>query len=85
MPRTARVAPGGTVFHVLNPGAGKMRLFLKDADFEAFQRTIVRLLESRPMRICGCSASGPWPIRETGPIWSTGRKRRRRWKPSGAA
>jgi len=29
-----------------------MRLFLKDADFEAFERTIEKALESRPMRIC---------------------------------
>jgi REP element-mobilizing transposase RayT len=29
-----------------------MRLFLKDADFEAFERTIEKTLESRPMRIC---------------------------------
>jgi hypothetical protein len=27
MPRTARVAPGGMVFHVLNRGVGRMQLF----------------------------------------------------------
>jgi hypothetical protein len=36
MPRTARQAPGGTVFHVLNRGVGRMRLFEKDGDYEAF-------------------------------------------------
>ena len=40
------------MFHVLNRGVGRMRLFLKDADFEAFERTIEKTLESRPMRIC---------------------------------
>jgi len=40
------------VFHVLNRGVGRMRLFLEDADFEAFERNIERTLESRPMRIC---------------------------------
>jgi hypothetical protein len=35
MPRTARMAPGGVLFHVLNRGVGRVRLFLKDADFEA--------------------------------------------------
>ena len=38
-----------------------MRLFLKDADFEAFERAIVKTLESRPMRICSyCLMSNPW-------------------------
>ena len=33
MPRTARYAPEGMIFHVLNRGVGRMRLLLKDADF----------------------------------------------------
>jgi putative transposase len=38
-----------------------MRLFLKEADFEAFERTIEKTLESRPMRICGyCLLSNHW-------------------------
>jgi putative transposase len=38
-----------------------MRLFLKDADFEAFERTIQKTLESRPMRICAyCLMSNHW-------------------------
>lgn len=32
MPRTARITPGGMVFHVLNRGVGRMRLFKKDRD-----------------------------------------------------
>lgn len=48
-------------FHVLNRGVGRMRLFLKDADFEAFERTIEKTLESRPMRICSyCLMSSHW-------------------------
>jgi hypothetical protein len=27
MPRTARVAPGGMVFHVINRGVGRMQIF----------------------------------------------------------
>ena len=30
MPRVARLAPGGMVFHVLNGGVGRMTLFEKD-------------------------------------------------------
>ncbi len=52
MPRTARVAPGGMVFHVLNRGVGRMRLFGKDRDFEAFEEIIEKTLKSCPMRIC---------------------------------
>ena len=44
MPRPARVAPGGMIFHVLNRGVGRMRLFLKDADFEAFERVFEKTL-----------------------------------------
>jgi putative transposase len=51
------------VFHVLNRGVGRMRLFLKDADFEAFERNIQKTLESRPMRICGyCLMSNHWHL-----------------------
>jgi hypothetical protein len=39
------------LFHVLNRGVGRMRLFLKDADFEAFERMLEKTLETRPMRI----------------------------------
>lgn len=61
MPRTARHAPGGMVFHVLNRGVGRMRLFLKDADFEAFERIVEKTLETCPMRICAyCLLSNHW-------------------------
>ena len=63
MPRTARVTPGGMVFHVLNRGVGRMRLFLKDADFEAFERIIEKTLESCPMRTCAyCLMSNHWHL-----------------------
>jgi len=63
MPRTGRIAPGGMVFHVLNRGVGRMRLFLKDPDIEAFERTIERTLESCPMRICAyCLMSNHWHL-----------------------
>jgi putative transposase len=49
------------LFHVLNRGVGRMRMFLKDADFEAFERTIEKTLESCPMRICAyCLLSNHW-------------------------
>ena len=37
MPRAKRVTPGAYVYHVLNRGVGRRRLFDKPQDFEAFQ------------------------------------------------
>src|SRR3569623_2732058 len=51
------------LFHVLNRGMGRMRLVLKDADFEAFERILDRTLETRPMRILAymlMSNPGAW-------------------------
>ena len=44
MPRAARKALGGQVYHVLDRSVGKMHLFGKDADFEAHQRHPIRIL-----------------------------------------
>src|ERR1700733_9331834 len=52
MPRTARIAPGGIVFHVLNRSGGRAKLFNNDDEFAAFDAAIERTLESCPMRIC---------------------------------
>src|SRR5271166_1867634 len=52
MPRTARVAPGGMVFHVLNRGVARMQLFEKAADYQAFEQVLRDTLDQSPMRIC---------------------------------
>src|SRR5271166_6080684 len=52
MPRTARVAPGGMVFHVLNRGVARMQLFEKAADYQAFEQVLQDALDQSPMRIC---------------------------------
>jgi putative transposase len=41
MPRTARAAHGGLVYHVLNRGNGRQRIFRKPADFDAFVQLLV--------------------------------------------
>lgn len=49
------------VFHVLNRGVGRMRLFRKDADYEAFERVIEQTLASAPLRICAyCLMPNHW-------------------------
>ena len=61
MPRKARVAPGGMVFHVLNRGVGRRRLFEKEGDYAAFEAIIAETLEKCPMRICGyCLMPNHW-------------------------
>jgi putative transposase len=41
MPRQARNAPGGLVYHVLNRANGRLRLFKKPDDFLAFERVLL--------------------------------------------
>jgi REP element-mobilizing transposase RayT len=61
MPRAARKAPGGQVYHVLNRAVGKMHLFGKDADFEAFQRVMIEAHQRQPIRILSyCVLSNHW-------------------------
>jgi putative transposase len=61
MPRTARVAPGGLVYHVLNRSVGKVHLFGKDADFAAFQRVMIEAHQRHPVRILSyCVLSDHW-------------------------
>lgn len=61
MPRAARKAPGGQVYHVLNRSVGKMHLFGRDADFEAFQRVMIETHQRHPIRILSyCVLSNHW-------------------------
>lgn len=39
------------VFHVLNRGVGRMRLFDKDGDYAAFERVLEETLNVQPMRL----------------------------------
>lgn len=45
MPRTARVAPGGVIFHVLNRGNGRGEIFADDGDYLAFRRVLAEALK----------------------------------------
>jgi len=63
MPRTARQAPGGIVFHVLNRGVGRMNIFHKDGDYRAFERVLEESLGLRPMRLCSyCMMRNHWHL-----------------------
>jgi putative transposase len=45
MPRTARSTEAGTIYHVLNRGNGRMRIFRKAGDYEAFERVLTEGLD----------------------------------------
>lgn len=51
MPRTARSIETDTVYHVLNRGNGRMRLFHKAGDYEAFERVLGEGLERYPVEL----------------------------------
>jgi REP-associated tyrosine transposase len=63
MPRTARVAPGGYVFHVLNRGNERRTIFEADGDYLAFLRVMSEALEHTPLRICAwCLMPNHWHL-----------------------
>ena len=76
MPRTARSTEAGMIYHVLNRGNGRMRIFHKAEDFEAFERVLAEGLERYAVELLtyclmpnhwhlGCSAEdrrGAWDV-----------------------
>jgi hypothetical protein len=71
MRRTARAAPGGLVSYVLNRAVVRLRLFAKEADYEAFERVLAEALgcERNCVPPCGntnyrvrASLSAPVPL-----------------------
>ena len=51
------------VFHVLNRGVGRMPLFTKEREYEAFEAIVEKTLNSCPMRICGyCLMRNHWHL-----------------------
>ena len=49
---------GGYAYHVLNRANGRLRLFKKDADFEAFEQVLAEAHEREPLRILGYTLMG---------------------------
>jgi putative transposase len=63
MPRTARHAPGGIIYHVLNRAVAKATLFRTRRDFEAFHRCLVQTQQIMPMRILAyCVMGNHWHL-----------------------
>ena len=63
MPRVARIAPGGIVFHVLNRGNASAEIFANDDDFAAFERAMADTLAQVPLRLLAyCLMPNHWHL-----------------------
>jgi putative transposase len=61
MPRTSRNAAGGIVYHALNRGNARMRIFHKPDDYRAFIDLMVAALARIDMRVLGfCLMPNHW-------------------------
>ncbi len=61
MPRHARVAPGGFVYHALNRAVARLPLFQKDEDYRAFERVLVEAMARHPTRVLAyCLMPNHW-------------------------
>ena len=61
MPRVARKAPGGLVYHVLNRANGRLRLFKKAEDYTAFEKVLAEAHQRVPIRILAwCLMPNHW-------------------------
>jgi putative transposase len=63
MPRVARHAPGGIIYHVMNRAHGRLRLFKKNQDFVTFQQVLIAAHRRVPIRILGwCLMPDHWQM-----------------------
>jgi putative transposase len=63
MPRTARIAPGGMIFHVLNRANNRDQIFATPGDYLAFLRVLRDSLDKKPMRILSyCLMPNHWHL-----------------------
>jgi len=94
MPRIARIAPGGLIYHVLNRANGRLTLFRKEDDYLAFHKVVLEAHRRVPIRILDwCIMSNHWHLvlwpRKDGELtaflrWLT-QTHAQRWKAAHAA
>ncbi len=51
MGRAPRPTPGDVIYHCINRSNGRVALFRKDADYEAFERILEEAKEKYPVRV----------------------------------
>ena len=63
MPRTARAADGGIVYHVLNRGNGRMKIFREPEDYQAFVGLILDAQQRAEVELFGfCLMTNHWHL-----------------------
>jgi putative transposase len=63
MPRTARAAVGGVVYHVLNRGNGRMRVFREPDDYRAFVQLLIEGRQKAEVELFGfCVMPNHWHL-----------------------
>ena len=63
MPRPKRITKGNIVYHALNRANGRLRIFKKPRDFEAFEEILAEGLDRFDMRMCGyCIMANHWHL-----------------------
>ncbi|MFQ5847681.1 MAG: transposase [Candidatus Methylomirabilales bacterium] len=63
MPRTARIAPGGVVFHVLNRATARIRIFEDARDYQRFEWLLAEAVLRVPMRLLAyCIMPNHWHL-----------------------
>ena len=63
MPRAKRITKANIVYHVLNRANGRLRIFKKPSDFQAFENILAQGQKLFDMRICSyCIMSNHWHL-----------------------
>ena len=63
MPRSRRIIKANIAYHVLNRANGRLRIFKKDADFEAFKNILAQAVTRFKIRLTGfCIMSNHWHL-----------------------
>jgi len=63
MPRARRIIKANYVYHVLNRANGRLRIFKKEADFEAFKNILAEAVERFKIRLTGfCIMGNHWHL-----------------------
>ena len=63
MPRTGRIDLGGYVYHVLNRGVGRQRLFFDHSDYLAFEGVLSEAVKKHWMRVLAyCLMPNHWHL-----------------------
>jgi putative transposase len=63
MPRVGRHAPAGVIFHVLNRGNGRQKLFHKAADYDAFVALLAQIAAAIPVKVLAyCLMPNHWHL-----------------------